>query len=129
MNQKIEFAWVCRNKQFNEIERVELTDQKLLQRVFPSWIVSDNCEVLAKIRPTGFHDINGDPSRKLWEGDVIKTRGEYRVICFNKTYGQWMGESEHSRLGLYLLLDAYGAKYAGNIFEHHDLVPWWKENN
>jgi hypothetical protein len=85
-------------------------------------------EKITLIRPTGFHDINGtDPSRKLWEGDVIKTRGEYRVIYFDETYGQWFGKGEYSKLGLYLLLDAYGAKYAGSVWTTPELVPWYKE--
>jgi len=65
---EIRFAWVCRNKHFNTIERVELTDVMLLTGSYPSWIPSNNCEILAKIRPMGVLDKSGI---ELFEGDIV----------------------------------------------------------
>ena len=66
---EIKFAWVCLNIKFNEIKRVELTDTMLIKREYPSWITTDNCKVLAKIRPTGLPDCKG---KEIYEGDIVK---------------------------------------------------------
>ena len=66
MEREIRFAWVCRNIHFDKIERVELTDEALLSGSRPSWITSDNCEIIAKILPTGLKDKIGK-SFDWWE--------------------------------------------------------------
>jgi len=65
---EIRFAWVCRNKTFNTIMREELTDNGLLSGARPSWITSNNCEILAKILPTGLYDKH---NTEIWEGDIL----------------------------------------------------------
>ncbi len=69
---EIRWKWVCRNIHFNEIYIVELTDESLLKGNYPSWITSDNCEIIAKILPTGKQDRNG---KEIWEGDRLCIMG------------------------------------------------------
>ena len=67
---QIKFAWVCRNIHFNTIDRVELTDEMLLSGDRPSWITSDNCEIIAKILPTGIKDID---KIEVYESDIVES--------------------------------------------------------
>jgi hypothetical protein len=90
-------------------------------------------EKITLIRPTGFHDINGpDPSRKLWEGDVLKIEHDesksYAVISWSDK-GMWFGDMgfDSFAYSVYVLLREHKAKYVGNVFENPDLVPWYKE--
>lgn len=84
---EIKFAWVCRNVHFNEISIVELSDVMLLKRDFPSWIISDNCELLAKIRPTGKFDCTGE---MIWEGDLLRSpNGIIYPVAWDSGAGEW----------------------------------------
>lgn len=81
-NNNIRFAWVCRNIRFNEISRVELTDEMLLRGDYPSWITRDNCEILGKILPTGIRDKNG---REAYHKDVAEDAlGQRYVVEWHK---------------------------------------------
>jgi hypothetical protein len=121
-------AWVEDRNEIMDIATIDFPAQIVRLVNEMGFEVHRGCKNIKFIRPTCFTDINGPaPSRKLWEGDVIKTREEYRVIYFDETYGQWFGKGEHSKLGLYLLLDAYGAKYAGSVWTTPELVSWYKE--
>jgi len=117
---EIKFAWVCRNIHFDEIERVELTDTMLLDGSRPSWITSDNCEVIAKILPTGLKDKNG---KEVWEGDVVEAsiygeetpqilEVEYRDTCFVIDYED--SESDCVPVGHFV----GSLKIIGNIYEN-----------
>ena len=110
---EIRFAWVCRNIHFNNIERVELTDTMLLSGARPSWITSPNCEVLAKILPTGFFDKN---NKEIWEGDIVQwDKKSYPVFWSNKMNQYLLGVSE----ACMVMLRARSPYYAviGNIWE------------
>ncbi|MDD5338202.1 MAG: hypothetical protein PHG35_02155 [Dehalococcoidales bacterium] len=75
IREEIRFAWVCRNIELNKIHRIELTDIELITGKYPSWIKpgNDNCEILAKIRPTGDKDKS---NTEIWEGDFIRLEDE-----------------------------------------------------
>ena len=117
---EIRFAWVCRNIHFNQIERVELTDNDLICGSRPSWITSDNCEVIAKILPTGLPDQNG---MEIWEGDIVKWSdgilGEVYWDQADVAFSlRWEGES-------WFLNDdgmLCGMEVIGNIYENPELV-------
>ena len=81
----IRFAWVCRNIKFDEICREELTDEMLLSGAYPSYITSDNCEIIAKILPIGCKDENGI---EIWQGDILEIITEnYELINIVCKYG------------------------------------------
>jgi hypothetical protein len=77
---------------------------------------------------TGFYDINGDPARKLWEGDIIIDRlGYHGVIYWGKKSGQWRVKFNYNNdATLWSALEQPLAKYAGNVWENPDLVPWYQ---
>jgi hypothetical protein len=81
---EITFRWVCRNIHFNKIERVQLTDTMLINRTYPSWITSDNCEVIAKLIPSEVPDRN---NREIYEGDKVRLLGEVFEVTYST--GMW----------------------------------------
>ncbi len=122
---EIEFAWVCRNISFNEIERVGLTDEMLLDGSRPSWITSDNCEIIAKILPTGLLDKDG---KEIFEGDLVEAsiygdetpqilEVEYRNTCFVIDYED--SESDCVPVGHFVGT----LKIIGNIFQDKEVKP------
>ncbi len=140
--QEIRFAWVCRNKTFGDIRRVELTDLMLLRGNFPAWIISDNCEIIAKIRPTGLKDCKG---REVYEGDIVRvteipTPGRNRrsiygpefiapVIWNDRDTGftlayQW---SDTGKIDDHIHIDPTETEVIGNIYQNPELLeakPW-----
>ena len=117
----IKFAWVCRNIKFDEIRREELTDNILLARLYPSYITSDNCEIIAKILPTDSKDKNGI---EIWQGDIVKGMtyegGKYIYktgeINYDSNCGRWM-------LGFQTLGSfTQNKKIIGNIYENPELL-------
>ena len=118
---EIKFIWVCRNIKFNEIERVELTDTMLLSRSFPSWIITDNCELLAKIIPSEVKDKSG---REIYEGDVIKgafaKTATWQIVFTDAMFTMQMIQNPDYRQPLkYTELDW---EVIGNIYENPELL-------
>jgi uncharacterized phage protein (TIGR01671 family) len=102
---EIRFAWVCRNIALNEIECVKLTDEQLLYGNRPSWVTSINCEIIAKIRPTGQKD---KYENEIYEGDVL-------TYSYYKDYGQ---DGEYKDGGKVVV------KWCDNIAAFSPLYGW-----
>lgn len=125
-------AWDKERKEMFEVREIDFYDKtvRIGNGVILLW---RGFEDVVPIRPTGFHDINGaDPSRKLWEGDVLewKLYGEtyYGVIVWRSEYGWWsVADEKGNHRYLYKHARHFKAKYAGNIWEHGHLIPWWEE--
>ena len=112
---EIRFAWVCRNIKFNEIHRIELTDEMLLNGSYPSWITYDNCEIIAKILPIGLKDKNGE---EIWEGDrLYNGKGHYRTVNFIIGKGAWFAGTLRLTRTL-----AYQLEVIGNIYDNPELL-------
>ena len=110
---EIKFAWVCRNKHFNEIERVELTDTMLLDGSRPSWITSGNCEIIAKILPVGALDKNG---KEIYEGDIVRFTwliDQIYVVKWNYETHEWKLHNREMRKYIEII---------GNIYENPELL-------
>jgi hypothetical protein len=97
------------------------------------WLLDKDVKETIILEFTGFFDLNGpDPSRKLWEGDVLEIEHDdsksYAVISWSDK-GMWFGDMgfDSFAYSVYVLLREHKAKYAGNVFENSDLVPWYKE--
>ena len=115
---EIKFAWICRNIHFNQIERVELTDNDLICGSRPSWITSDNCEVIAKILPTGLPDENGV---EIWEGDILSFVPAGSML-FNHPYAPFVVSwvEKEARFTDWSPRDR--VEIIGNIYEHKHLL-------
>ena len=85
-NREIKFDYICRNIHFNEISHVEVTLDALWEcpHPLPSWIFSDNCEILARRQFIGLRDKNGvevyfqdllDIKFQVWDGE-----GQYHAL-------------------------------------------------
>ena len=132
---EIKFIWVCRNLHFNKIERVELTDTMLLSRSFPSWIISTNCELIAKILPTGLKDRQG---KEIYEGDIVshplcikEPHGvdepcEHFIgsIVYEVNRGQWFAIGSPSQHSGYIVVmeEAYKFEVIGDIYRNPELL-------
>ena len=125
---EIKFIWVCRNIKFNKIHRIELTDEALLKRDYPSWIITDNCEIIAKILPTGLPDKSG---KEIYEGDILESNSHLIVIVWDVYFGRnqdyegtgWCIRSTKTQK-TYFLEDSTSenSKIIGNIYEGKELL-------
>lgn len=117
---EIRFIWVCRNIQFNEIHRVELTDIMLLDGSYPSWIKTDNCEIIAKILPTGLHDKNG---KEIYEGDIVREDKElWKIVWEVDKLAGFEAVNIHRE---HISLGGAGwerCEVTGNIYENPELL-------
>ena len=129
--QEIRFAWVCRNIKFNTIERVELSDVKLINRDLPLWIIYGNCEIIAKIRPTGLLDKSG---KEVYEGDLVAVYdggyclGTFRVEWDKADFKYILADWENERtIHCFDLGEFSGSEddieIIGNIYENREIKP------
>lgn len=121
---EIKFIWVCRNIHFDKIYRVELTDTMLINRSFPSWIITPNCEIIAKLLPIGRRDNNGV---EIYQGDILCTISEdeklpfYEEVKWDDELLTWVLDNAGT---VSLLVDIFdpSCKIAGNIWENLELL-------
>ena len=94
---------------------MELTDTMLLDKSYPSWITRDNCEIIAKILPTGRKAKNGE----IYEGDIIlaniiefsvATRG---CVVYDKENSCYANKNDGGLTPLYKLgrIEIIGSEY------------------
>jgi hypothetical protein len=107
----IKFRYVCRNIHFNEIKLVYLSsDQAIFKEGrgrLPSWILTDNCEILGRQLFTGVSDIDG---KDIYEGDTIAIVSRLRIGVPADTRGVFVVEWNPSgfnlsRFGNYEIVD------------------------
>lgn len=115
---EIRFAWICRNIHFNEIERVELTDTMLLDDSRPSWITSNNCEIIAKILPTSLKD---KQDQEIWEGDLVVGKGSWGAVSRAEVFFNYNGAYVEVGDFRILLSEFREIEVIGNIWEHPEL--------
>ena len=124
---EIRFAWFCHNKHFDEISRVELTDMMLIDGSRPSWITSDNCEVIAKVLSIGQTDHSG---KEIFEGDIVTATFDLRYTFGEGTYQVELLDGAFQFLNIHDSTDGYQwmelipetVKVIGNIYENPELL-------
>ena len=118
----IRFAWVCRNIKFDEICREELTDEMLLNGSYPSYITSDNCEIIAKILPIGSKDKNGV---EIWQGDVLNLPGmdtRHEVVFLQGEYQTGFKKRSGDQYTDIGTDTTHRLEIIGNIYENPELL-------
>ena len=126
---EIKFAWICRNIKFDEIKRVELTDEKLLSGDRLSWITTDNCEIIAKILPTG----QKTKGVEIWEGDIVQifdggySQGTYRIVWDNMNLKWYLSDANLEKDEYYMDLGEFSwcpddLEIIGNVYQDKELL-------
>jgi hypothetical protein len=119
---EIRFRYVCRNKHFNEIELVYLTDDIILQRHnMPTWILTDNCEILDKQMSTGLKDKNGV---EIFEGDIFGNIPQLRCVVVKEDDGAYKLHFCDKRIAPISILDhkVKNSDIEGNIYQNPELL-------
>lgn len=128
---EIKFDYIVRNIHFDKVSHVVLSLEDIEDKGSrtPSWIWSNNCEVIAKRRFTGLQDKN---CKDIYEGDIILfSTGVRKKVKEEVKYegGAWMPFWDMSIIddeqGEWFD-DKAGFKVLGNIYEHPELLTYNK---